>query len=150
MFSNELFTFQDMKLPFSSSAFGLDLGAFLAEFHHTVRALSPEATDIGKILKEYSPAAWLLTSPALGVTLDWQVQEKLVKFLETQSTNKSNMKRVSSVSSNLSNDSVSTHWYNFLVVMDEYRYLEKDVPLVEVYELCTSGEIKLVNFDLNL
>ena len=139
-----------MKFPFSSSAVALDLGAFLAQFHHTVRTLSPEATNIGKNLKEHSPVAWLLTSPALGVTLDWQVQEKLVKFLETQTSNKSSMERVSSASSNLSNDCVSTGCYNLLVVMDEYRYLEKDVPQVEVYKLCASGEIKLVNFDLNL
>lgn len=149
MFSNDLFTFQDMKFPFSSSAVTLDLEAFLAQFHHTVRTLSPETTDIGKILKEHPPVAWLLTSPALGVTLDWQVQEKLVKFLETQSASESNMERVSLVSSNSSNDCVSIQWYNLLVVMDECRYLEKDVPLVEVYELCASGEIKLVNFDLN-
>ncbi|KAJ7359995.1 hypothetical protein OS493_019082 [Desmophyllum pertusum] len=39
--------------------------------------------------------------------------------------------------------------YNLLEVVDEYRFVEKDISLVEVYELCPREEIKLVNFELN-
>ena len=124
----------------------LDLEVFLTQFHHTMRAQSPQTVDSRNILKEHSPVAWLLTSPVLGVTLDWQVQEKLLNFLETLHTDEVSVEQESSVSNT---DFISTQWYNLLVVIDEYRYVEKDIPLVEVYKLGTSGEIKLVNFDLN-
>jgi len=66
---------QDIKSPFSSSVVGLDLDALLAQFHHISRALTPQTANGCNLLKEHSAVAWLLTS-ALGVTLDWQVQEK--------------------------------------------------------------------------
>ncbi len=135
-----------MKFPFSSSSVALDLEAFLSQFHHTMTAVSPPTDDSGKILKEHCPVAWLLTSPALGVTLDWQVQEKLLKLLGTLSSDEFSVEQESSASNN---DCVSTQWYNLLVIIDEYRFVEKDIPIVEVYKLGTSGEIKLVNFDLN-
>ncbi|KAJ7330587.1 hypothetical protein OS493_022201 [Desmophyllum pertusum] len=119
---------------------------FLTHLHHILIALSPQTADSGKVLKEHSPVAWLLTSPALGVTLDWQVQEKLLKFVQTLSTDKVN-KELDPTMSN--KDCFSTQWYNLLVVVDEYRFVEKDIPLVEVYELCPNEEIKLVNFELN-
>jgi len=57
------------------SIVGLDLDAFLAQFHHISRALTPQTANGCNLLKERSDVAWLLTS-ALGVTLDWQVQGK--------------------------------------------------------------------------
>ena len=61
----------------------MDLDAFLSHFHHISRALTPQAVTYGgNRLKEHCAVAWLLTSPALGVTLDWQVQEKLLNLLE--------------------------------------------------------------------
>jgi hypothetical protein len=124
----------------------LDLDAFLTQFHNTARALIPQTTNVGNLLKEHSAVAWLLTSPALGVTLDWQVQEKLHKFVEILSTGEHSVQQQSTVSNN---DCFSTQWYNLLVIIDEYRFVEKDIPLVEVYELCTSRDINLVNFVLN-
>ena len=76
------FLFQDIKSPFSSSLVGLDLDVFLTHFHHISRALTPQAVTYGgNRLKEHCAVAWLLTSPALGVTLDWQVQETLLNLL---------------------------------------------------------------------
>ena len=60
----------------------MDLDAFLTQFHHISSALTPQTSCGGNLLKEHSAVAWLLTSPALGVTLDWQVQEKLLNLLE--------------------------------------------------------------------
>ena len=130
----------------ASAAVDLDLEAFLAHLHHILIALSPQTVDSGKVLNEHSPVAWLLTSPALGVTLDWQVQEKLLNCVQTLSTDKVNKELEPTISNK---DCFSTQWYNLLVVVDEYRFVEKDIPLVEVYELCPNEEIKLVNFELN-
>ena len=44
---------------------------------------------------------------------------------------------------------VCPQWYDILVVLDEYRCVEEGVPLIEVYELCGDGLVKLVNFDIN-
>ena len=140
------FFLQDTKCPFSSSAVGLDLDAFLTQFHHITRALTPQPANGGNLLKEHSAVAWLLTSPALGVTLDWQVRERLHKFVEILSTGEQCVQQQSTISYD---DCLLTQWYNLLVVIDEYRFVEKDIPLVEVYELCTSRDINLVNFDLN-
>ena len=108
--------------------------------------MTPETANGGNSLKEHSAVAWLLTSPALGVTLDWQVLEKLNKVVEILSTGEHNKQQQSTASNNAC---FSTQWYNLLVIIDEYRLVEKDLPLVEVYELCTSRDINLVNFDLN-
>ena len=125
----------------------MDLDAFLTHFHHISRALTPQAVTYGgNRLKEHCAVAWLLTSPALGVTLDWQVQEKVHKFFEILSTGEHSAQQQYTVSNN---DCFSTQWFNLLVVIDEYRFVEKDIPLVEVYELSTSGDINLINFDLN-
>ena len=140
------FLFQDIKSPFSPSLVGLDLDAFLTHFHHISRALTPQTANGGDCLKQHSAVAWLLTSPALGVTLDWQVQEKFHKFIEILSTDEHSAQRQSTVSNS---DCFSTQWFNLLVIIDEYRFVEKDIPLVEVYELNTSGDTNLVNFDLN-
>ena len=99
------------------------------------------------MLKGHSPVAWLLTSPALGVTLDWQVQEEVLKYAQKMSSSKPNIEQQASKASKT--DCHSTQWYNILVVVDEYRCVEKDIPLVEVYELYTNGVVNLVNFDLN-
>ena len=125
----------------------MDLDAFLTHFLHISRALAPQAASGGNRIKEHSAVAWLLTSPALGVTLDWQVQEKFHKFLEILSTGEHSAQQQQSTVSN--NDCLSTQWFNLLVITDEYRFVEKDIPLVEVYELCTNTDINLVNFDLN-
>ena len=140
------FLFQDIKSPFSSSLVGLDLNAFLTHLHHISRALTPQTANDGDYLEEHSAVAWLLTSPALGVTLDWQVQEKVHKFIERLSTGEHSAQQQFTISNS---DCFSTHWLNLLVIIDEYRFVEKDIPLVEVYELSTSGDINLVNFDLN-
>ena len=140
------FVFQEIKSPFSSSLVDLDLDAFLTHFHHKSRALTPQTAIGGNHLKEHSAVAWLLTSPALGATLDWQVQEKFHKFVEILSTGEHRAQQQSTVSNN---DYFSTQWFNLLVIIDEFRFVEKDIPLVEVYELCTSRDINLVNFDVN-
>ena len=110
--------------------------------------MTPHTANGGNLLKEDCAVAWLLTSPALGVKLDWQVQEKLHKVVEILSTGEHSVQHQSTVSNN---DCFSTQWYNLLLITDEYRFVEKDIPLVEVYELCTSTsrDINLVNFDFN-
>lgn len=88
------------------------------------------------------PVAWLLTSPALGVTLDWQVEEyfhRLMQEWNFQEKEEDQRGR---------NTMFPSQWQSVLVVVDEYRQLEKDIPQIEVYKLCSSGIIKLVNFDL--
>jgi len=140
-----MFFFQDIKSPFSSSLIGLELDAFLSHVHNINRALTPQTANSGNQLKEHSAVAWLLTSPALGVTLDWQVQEKFHKFVEKLSSGQHSAQQQSSVSNS---SCFSTQWFNLLVITDEYRFAEKDIPLVEVYELCTNTDINLVNFDL--
>ena len=108
--------------------------------------MTPQTANDGDYLEEHSAVAWLLTSPALGVTLDWQVQEKVHKFIERLSTGEHSAQQQFTISNS---DCFSTHWFNLLVIIDEYRFVEKDIPLVEVYELSTSGDINLVSFDLN-
>ena len=107
--------------------------------------MTPETANGGNSLKEHSAVAWLLTSPALGVTLDWQVQEKLSKVVEILSTGEHSAHQRSTVSNNAC---FSSQWYNLLVIIDEYRCVEKDIPLVEVYKFCSNRDINLVNFDL--
>lgn len=88
------------------------------------------------------PVAWLLTSPALGVTLDWQVEEHFHSLMqEWNFQEKEEDQRAR-------NTRFLSQWQSVLVVVDEYRQLEKDIPLIEVYKLYSSGLIKLVNFDL--
>ena len=132
-----------MKSPLSSSAVSLD--QFLAHFQQIVR-MSSHTADNGNVSKEHSPVAWLLTSPALGATLDWQVQEKVLKFIQTLSVDEFAEEQASNISNK---EFLSTQWYNLLVVVDEYHYCEKNIPLVEVFAFCTSGGINVVNFDLN-
>lgn len=86
--------------------------------------------------------AWLLTSPALGVTLDWQVEEhfhRLTQEWNFQEKEEGQRGR---------NTRFLSQWQSVLVVVDEYRQLETGIPQIEVYKLCSSGIIKLVNFDL--
>ena len=53
--------FQDIMSPFSSSREGLDLDAFLTQFHRISSALTPQTVNGGNRLKEHSAVAWLLT-----------------------------------------------------------------------------------------
>ena len=46
---------------FSSSLEGLDLGAFLTQFHHISSPLTPQTVNGGNRLNEHSAVAWLLT-----------------------------------------------------------------------------------------
>lgn len=86
--------------------------------------------------------AWLLTSPALGVTLDWQVEEHFLRLMqEWNFQEKEEDQRARSTT-------FLSQWQSVLVVVDEYRQFEKNIPQIEVYKLCSSGIIKLVNFDL--
>ena len=88
------------------------------------------------------PVAWLLTSPALGITLDWQVEEHFRRLMQEwnfQEKEEDERGR---------NTTFPSQWQSVLVVVDEYRQLEKGIPQIEVYKLCSSGIIKLVNFDL--
>ena len=48
--------------------------------------MSSHSVDNDNVLKEHFPVSWLLISPALGVTLDWQVQEKVLEFIESLSS----------------------------------------------------------------
>lgn len=79
--------------------------------------------------------------------LDWQVQEKVLKWLEEMSCKKASVDEQLSVISRA--DQCSKQWYNVLVIVDEYRCVEKDIPLLEVYELCANGVVNVVNFDVN-
>lgn len=79
--------------------------------------------------------------------LDWQVQEKVLKWLEEMSCKKASVDEQLCVTSRA--DQCSKQWYNVLVIVDEYRCVEKDIPLLEVYELCANGVVNVVNFDVN-
>ena len=114
----------------------VDLCGFLC--HHIPRASS---------IKERYPVAWLLTSPTLGLTLDWQVQEKVLKFVKEMSCGKSNVEEHALKGSKT--DQCSKHWSNILVVVDEYRCAGKGIPQIEVYQFCVDGIVNLVNFDIN-
>ena len=76
-----MLSFSGYQVTFSSSLVRLDLDAFLTQFHHLSSALTPQTSSGGNLLKEHFAVACLLTS-ALGVTLDWQVQEKLLNLLK--------------------------------------------------------------------
>jgi len=137
-----------MKEPLPPSVnLSLDLSAFLNHCHHILGAPSQQTSKGGTVLKEHSPVAWLLTSPALGVMLDWQVEENVLKYVQGVSGHNSFDEQQVSETSNT--DYSSTHWFNILVVVDKYRCVEKDIPLIEVYQLCANGKVNLVNFDLN-
>ena len=53
--------FWDIMSSFSSSLEGLDLGAFLTQFHHISSPLTPQTVNGGNRLNEHSAVAWLLT-----------------------------------------------------------------------------------------
>lgn len=123
----------------------VDLCGFLC--HHIPRASSLLTTKDTTSLKEHYPVAWLLTSPALGLTLDWQVQEKALKCVKEMSCGKSNVEEHAIRESKT--DQCSKHWYNILVVVDEYRCAGKGIPQIEVYQFCAHRIVNLVNFDIN-
>ena len=122
----------------------LDLKEFIVHFQQKLR-MSSHSVDNDNVLKEHSPVAWLLISPALGATLDWQVQEKVLEFIETLSSEEFADKQASD---SYNEGCFSSQWYNLLVVVDQYRCCEKNIPLIEVFEFCRNGEINVVNFDL--
>lgn len=136
---------KDEKYPLSSREVSLDLDKFLAHFQQKLRSLSHHV-DNDNVLKEHSPVAWLLISPALGVTLDWQVQEKVLEFIETLSSEEFSEEQASDI---YNKGCFSIQWYNLLVVVDEYRCCEKNIPLIEVFEFGANGDVNVVNFDLS-
>ena len=107
--------------------------------------MSSHSVDNGNVLKEHSPVAWLMISPALGATLDWQVQEKVLESIETLSSEEFAEEQASD---SYDEGCFSSQWYNLLVVVDQYRCCEKDIPLIEVFGFCRKCEINVVNFDL--
>ena len=120
----------------------MHLGAFLDQRHQISQTSLTTTASAGRVLKEHHPVAWLLTSPALGVTLDWQVEEHFHRL--TQEWNFQEKKE----DQRGRNTMFLSQWQSVLVVVDEYRQLEKSIPQTEVYKLCSGGIIKLVNFDL--
>ena len=122
----------------------LDLKEFIVHFQQEL-TMSSHSVDNDNVLKEHSPVAWLLISPALGATLDWQVQEKVLEVIETLSSEEFADKQASD---SYNKGCLSSQWYNLLVVVDQYRCCEKNIPLIEVFEFCRNGEINVVNFDL--
>ena len=122
-----------------------DLSGFLC--YHIPRASSLLTTKDTTSLKEHYPVAWLLTSPALGPTLDWQVQEKVLKCVKEISCGKSNVEEHAIRESKT--DQRSKCWYKILVVVDEYRCAGKGIPQIEVYQFSADGIVNLVNFDIN-
>ena len=137
-----LFTLlKDIKEPLPSS---FDLGVNLGEFFEQWKVSSFETVSRREI--ECSPVAWLLTSPALGVLLDWQVRKEVFNYLESVSSKSNATKQVSSA---LHIDDYSREWCNILVVVDEYRCVETGIPLVEAYQFFANGTVNLVNFDIN-
>ena len=124
----------------SSSDFTVNLSEFLEQCNSVPNASSREMiTNHGRMDMEHSPVAWLLTSPALGVSLDWQVHKQVLNYLKKQSLKF----KVSET------DHCSSEWCNMLVVLDEYRYAETDIPQLEIYQLFVNGTVNLVNFDIN-
>lgn len=124
----------------SSSDFTVNLSEFLEQCYSVPNASSLEKiTNHGRMDMEHSPVAWLLTSPALGVSLDWQVHKQVLNYLKKQSLKF----KVSET------DHCSSEWCNILVVLDEYRYAETDIPQLEIYQLFVNGTVNLVNFDIN-
>ena len=137
-----LFTLlKDIKEPLPSS---FDLGVNLGEFLEQWKVSSFETAGRREI--ECFPVAWLLTSPALGVLLDWQVRKEVFNYLESVSSKSNATKQVSSA---LHSDDYSREWCNILVVVDEYRCVETGIPLVEAYQFFANGTVNLVNFDIN-
>lgn len=132
---------KDIKEPLPSS---FDLGVNLGEFLEQWKVSSFETVSRREI--ECSPVAWLLTSPALGVLLDWQVRKEVFNYLECVSSKSNATKQVSSA---LHIDHYSREWCNILVVVDEYRCVETGIPLVEAYQFFANGTVNLVNFDIN-
>lgn len=132
---------KDIKEPLPSS---FDLGVNLGEFFEQWKVSSFETVSRREI--ECSPVAWLLTSPALGVLLDWQVRKEVFNYLESVSSKSNATKQVSSA---LHIDDYSREWCNILVVVDEYRCVETGIPLVEAYQFFANGTVNLVNFDIN-
>lgn len=132
---------KDIKEPLPSSfGLGVNLGEFLEQW----KVSSFETAGRREI--ECSPVAWLLTSPALGVLLDWQVRKEVFNYLESVSSKSNATKQVSSA---LHSDGYSREWCNILVVVDEYRCVETGIPLVEAYQFFANGTVNLVNFDIN-
>ena len=129
----------------SSATLSVDLCGFLR--YHIASASSPLTTKDTTSLKEHYPVAWLLTSPALGLTLDWQVQENVLRCVKEMSCSKSNLEEHALKGSKT--DQCSKHWSNILVVVDEYRCAGKGIPQIEVYQFCVNGIVNLVNFDIN-
>ena len=120
----------------------MHLSAFLNQHYQICQTSLTTTASTGRVLKKHPPVAWLLTSPALGVTLDWQVEEHFLRL--TQEWNFQEKEE----DQRARNTRFLSPWQSVLVVVDEYRQLEKDIPQIEVYKLCSSGIIKLVNFDL--
>lgn len=113
----------------------MHLSAFLDQ-HYQISQTSLTTTA------STGPVAWLLTSPALGVTLDWQVEEHFHRLMQEWNFQEKEEDQRGR------NTRFLSQWQSVLVVVDEYRQLEKGIPQIEVYRLCLSGIIKLVNFDL--
>ena len=113
----------------------MHLSAFLDQ-HYQISQTSLTTTA------STGPVAWLLTSPALGVTLDWQVEEHFHRLMQEWNFQEKEEDQRGR------NTRFLSQWQSVLVVVDEYRQLEKGIPQIEVYKLCSSGIIKLVNFDL--
>ena len=113
----------------------MHLSAFLDQ-HYQISQTSLTTTA------STGPVAWLLTSPALGVTLDWQVEEHFHRLMQEWNFQEKEEDQRGR------NTRFLSQWQSVLVVVDEYRQLEKGIPQIEVYKLCLSGIIKLVNFDL--
>lgn len=137
-----LFTLlKDIKEPLPSN---FDLSVNLGKFLEQWKVSSLETVSRRQI--ECSPVAWLLTSPALGVSLDWQVHKEVFNYLESVSSKSNVTKQVPIV---LNSDNCSKEWCNILVVVDEYRCVETDIPQVEAYQFFANGIVNLVNFDIN-
>lgn len=113
----------------------MHLSAFLDQ-HYQISQTSLTTTA------STGPVAWLLTSPALGITLDWQVEEHFHRLMQEWNFQEKEEDQRGR------NTRFLSQWQSVLVVVDEYRQLEKGIPQIEVYKLCLSGIIKLVNFDL--
>ena len=120
----------------------MHLSAFLDQRHQITQTSLTTTASTGRVLKEHRPVAWLLTSPALGITLDWQVEEHFHRLMQEWNFQEKEEDQRGR------NTRFLSQWQSVLVVVDEYRQLEKGIPQIEVYKLCLSGIINLVNFDL--